>query len=143
MPQIPIFHGRVSADGERIEFAKQERTVRRNYLKRLAGQAIDCVIKVHRNQRSLDQNAWHWGVAIPIIADALGYDKDEHEELHYQLVALCFGMHRDERLACDVPNVRSSKLTTAQFSEFMEWEVRWAAREHGIVVPLPNESEAA
>jgi hypothetical protein len=24
----------------------------------------------------------------------------------------------------------------------MEWAVRWAADEHGIVVPLPRESEA-
>jgi hypothetical protein len=90
----------------------------------------------------VDQNAWHWGVAIPILADALGYDKDEHDDLHYALVNECFGTHVDPRLGREVPNVRSSKLSTEKFSEFMEWEVRWAAKQ-GIVVPLPNESEAA
>lgn len=141
MPQVPIFHGRISDDG-RLELQEDETHVRRNYLKRLAGKDVDVVVKVHRNTRSADQNAWHWGIAIPIIADALGYDKDEHDELHYWLVKQCFGTRVDPLMG-EVPNARSSKLTTAQFSEFMEWEVRWAAKEHGIVVPLPNESEAA
>lgn len=141
MAQIPIFHGRISEDG-RLELSEQEQVVRRNYLKRLAGKDVDLVVKVHKNQRSTDQNAWHWGIAIPIIADALGYDRDEHDELHYWLVKECFGTHFDPRQGEHVPNARSSKLTTAQFSEFMEWEVRWAAKQ-GIVVPMPNESEAA
>ena len=141
MPQIPIFRGRISDDG-RLELREDEQQVRRNYLKRLAGKDVDVVVKVHRNQRSLDQNAWHWGICIPIIADSLGYDRDEHDELHYWLVKECFGTHFDARIREEVPNARSSKLTTAQFSEFMEWEVRWAAKQ-GIVVPLPNESEAA
>jgi len=143
MPQIPIFHAQVTEDGERVVFEAEERVRRQNYLRRLAGKRIDVVLRLHRNRRSLDQNAWHWGVAIPIIADALGYDKDEHEQLHYALVAKCFGTKRDPILQQEVPVVRSSKLTTAQFSELMEWEVRWAAREHGIVVPLPDESSAA
>ncbi len=142
MAHVPIFHGAITDDGKLV-LSDRERRVRRNYLKRLAGKSVDVVVKVHRNQRSLDQNAWHWAVAIPIIADALGYDKDEHERLHYALVDECFGTTFDARLGRDVPNVRSSLLDTAKFSEFMEWEVRWAAREHGIVVPLPNEATAA
>jgi hypothetical protein len=141
MAHLPIFHGVVSADG-RLLLAEQEQHIRRNYLARLAGKDVDVVVKVHRNARSLEQNAWHWGIAMPIIADALGYDRDEHDELHYWLVKECFGTHLDARVNEHVPNVRSSKLTTAQFSEFMEWEVRWAAKQ-GIVVPLPNESAAA
>lgn len=141
MAASPIFHGRISADG-RLELAEDEQRVRRNYLQRLAGKDVDVIVKVHRNQRSLDQNAWHWGVAIPVIADALGYDRDEHDDLHYALVAKCFGTHVDPVLQQEVPNVRSSKLSTVQFSELMEWEVRWAAKEHGIVVPLPNEAAA-
>lgn len=141
MARIPIFHGKISDDGTRLELADNERHVRQNYLRRLAGKDVDVVVKVHRNQRSLDQNSWHWGVAIPIIADGLGYDKHEHDQLHYALVDLCFGTTFDARVGREVPNVRSSLTDTKTFSEFMEWEVRWAASEHGIVVPLPNESE--
>lgn len=140
--RVPVFHGEVTEDG-RVLFDEDERRLRQNYLRQMAGKRVDVTVKVHRNQRSLDQNAWHWGVAIPVIANAIGYDKHEHDDLHYALVAKCFGTHFDEKLKQDVPNVRSSSLTTAQFSELMEWEVRWAATEYGIVVPLPNESEAA
>lgn len=142
MAQIPVFHGRVSEDG-RLLLSDDEQTMRRDYLRHLAGKTVDVVVKVHRSQRSLDQNAWIWGVAYPVIAEELGYDKDEHEHLHYALVDACFGRSFDPILGQDVPNVRSSKLNTEQFSAYMEWLVRWAAREHGIVVPLPNESEAA
>ena len=109
----------------------------------LAGVAVDVVVKKHRNKRSDRQNRWHWGIAVPLIAHELGYDKHEHEDVHYALVAKCFGTHWDDKLKQEIPNVRSSELTTAQFSELMEWEIRWAAQEYGIVVPLPNEAETA
>lgn len=118
-----------------------EREQRRSWLRSLAGKPVDVVVKVHRNKRSVDQNAWLWGVALPLIGEALGYDLDEHETLHYALIDHCFGTVFDERLGRDVPKVRSSKLDTKTFSEYMEWLVRWAAREHGISVPLPDDAE--
>ena len=76
-----------------------------------------------------------------MIAHELGYDKHEHDDVHYALVAKCFGTH--VKLQQEIPNVRSSHLTTTQFSELMEWEVRFAAQELGVVVPLPNEGALA
>lgn len=142
MALVPIFHARVSDDAKLV-LDEGERLLRQGYLKRLVGQAVDVVVKVHRNRRSDRQNRWHWGIAVPLIAQELGYDKHEHETLHYELVALCFGTTFDPRLKQQVPNARSSQLTTTQFSELMEWEVRWAAQEHGINIPLPNEAEEA
>lgn len=138
---VPIFHGRVTDDGERIVFADQERFLRRGYLRQLAGKAVDMVVRPHRHRRSDRQNRWWWGVAVPLIAQELGYDKHEHEDVHYALVAKCFGTHVDERLKQEVPNKRSSALSTEDFSQLMEWSVRFSAQELGIVVPLPNESE--
>ncbi len=138
----PVFHGTVSEDG-RMHLDAAEARMRENCLRRLAGKRVEVVVRLRRQKRSLDQNAWWWGVCLPVIADALGYDRHEHGALHYALVETCFGSTFDARIGRDVPNARSSELTTAQFSELMEWAVRWAATEHGIVVPLPNESEAA
>lgn len=108
------------------------------------GERVEVIVRKRQSQRSLDQNAYIWGVAYPIIADALGYDLHEHDDLHYALVAKCFGEHFDKRVGAMVPNKRSSKLTTVEFSHYMEWLVRFAATElGGIVVPLPGESEAA
>ena len=138
MAVVPIFHARVSEDAKLV-LEPTERYLRHGYLKSLAGKPVDVIIRLHRNRRSNKQNKWHWGIAIPLIAHELGYDKHEHEDVHYALVAKCFGTHVDVKLKQEIPNVRSSQLTTAQFSELMEWEVRFAARELGVVVPLPNE----
>lgn len=140
MGLIPVFAGEVTTDG-RLLLAADERERRSGYLRRLAGKQVDVVVKAHRNKRSTKQNAWHWGVAVPLIAQELGYDKHDHERLHYALVSKCFGTTFDPVLQQEVPNVRSSKLKTAQFSELMEWEVRWAATELSITIPLPDDVE--
>jgi len=136
-----VFHGTVSDDGERLEWLATEALLRRGYLRQLAGKPVDVVITRHRQHRSDKQNRWHWGVAVQLIAQELGYDKHEYEDVHYALVAKCFGTHFDARLKQDVPNKRSSQLTTVEMSELMEWEVRFGAQELGIVIPLPNEAE--
>jgi hypothetical protein len=137
---VPIFTGSVTDEGV-LQLNPAEQGLRRGHLRKLAGKRVDVVVRMHRNQRSQRQNRWHWGIAVPLIAQELGYDKHEHEDVHYALVNRCFGMHHDPRLQQDVPNKRSSDLTTAEFSELMEWEVRFAATELGIVIPLPNEGE--
>jgi hypothetical protein len=112
----------------------------RETLRKLAGKRIEMVIRKPKSKRSLDPNAWHWGIAVPMIAEALGYDKHEHDQVHYALVSKCFGVREDATLG-EVPNKRSSKLTVQEFSELMEWEVRFAAEFCGVVLPLPGDAE--
>lgn len=116
-------------------------SLNRSALRSLAGKRVE--IHEQKRTRSTDQNAWVWSVAYPAIAEALGYEPHEIEELHYGLVAKWGGEHFDKRLGAMVPNQRSSKLTTKQFSDYMEWLVRFGAKEcGGIVILLPDESEA-
>jgi hypothetical protein len=110
-------------------------------LQKLAGKRIEVVIRQPKSKRSLDQNKWWWGIAIPLLADELGYDKHEHDGLHYALVSKCFGVTQDTRTGVEVPNKRSSQLTVAEFAELMEWVTRFAAQEWGVVLPLPGEAE--
>lgn len=111
-------------------------------VKALAGKRIELVIRKPKSKRSLDQNAWWWGVAVPMIAESLGYDRHEYEQVHYALVSKCFGVRHDPRLG-EVPNARSSQLTVQEFADLMDWSVRWAAEFCGVVLPLPNEANAA
>ena len=136
----PSFVGLVSPDGV-LRFPKGRKDLDR-WLLTLAGKAVEVVVKEKRNKRSSDQNAWHWAVAVPLIAEAMGHDRDEYEMVHYALVAECFGTTKDERTGLDVPNARSSKLNTKQFSELMEWEVRFAAIKLGLYIPMPDEVAA-
>lgn len=139
MSLSPVFMGRVEAG--RIEWEPTEAGKRKQHLHALDGKAIEAVIRPRRTKRSLDQNAWLWGVALPLLADSLGYERHEHEQLHYALLGECFGTVHDQRFGRDIPRVSSSRLNTKEFSDYMEWLVRWAAVEHGCVIPLPGESE--
>jgi len=99
-------------------------------------------VRPARKPRTLPQNAAWWSLVVAPLADHLGYDKHEHDMLHYALVAKCYGETWDERIKANVPNVQSSKLTTAQFSELTDWAVRYAAQEWGVVLTLPSERAA-
>ena len=89
-------------------------------------------------RRSLEQNAWIWGVAYPLIADYCGYDHHEHDALHYDLLAARFGAEISPG-GLTLPKQTTSKMTTGEFSEYMEWLVRYAAEKFRVVIPLPGE----
>ena len=135
----PVFGGRVV--GGRVEFDAAGAHARRQHLAALDGQRVEVVVRKRATQRSTVQNNWLWGVALPLLAEQLGYDTHEHESLHYQLLAECFGSAYDQRFGREVPRVTSSRLTTKEFSHYMEWLVRWAAVEHGCLIPMPGEAE--
>jgi hypothetical protein len=97
------------------------------------------VIKVEqfRKKRSTRQNRSLWGVAYKALSEATGNDP---EDLHTYFLGEWSGwevidvMGQHKR----VPMRRSSKLTTAEFSEFYEFIQRRAA-EAGYNVPSPGE----
>jgi len=131
--------------GGRIVFDPANRKALDRLLLTLEGKDVDVVVRKHTKRRSLPQNAWWWSMAVPLIAAEVGYephDKDGHELVHYGLVAKCFGTTWNEKLKIDVPNVRSSKLSTEEFSKLMEWGVRYAATEYGLDLPMPDELAA-
>lgn len=140
--QIPVFPVSITADAS-MKVAHHERGRFQDWLRTLAGADAELVVRKRKSRRSLDQNAWAWGVAYPVIAESLGYDSHEIEDLHYALVAKWGGEHFDKRIGAMVPNKRSSKLSTKEFSDYIEWLVRYAAESLDCVVPLPGESEAA
>jgi len=138
---IPVWSGTVTHG--RIELDASDAERRRRYLETLEGKAIEVVVRRKQRKRSVDQNAWLWGKAYPLLADALGYDAHEHELLHYACLGECFGTTFDQRFGRELPRVSSSRMTTKEFSGYMEWLVRWSAVEHGCVIPLPSETDSA
>ena len=115
--------------------------------KAFKGQEVTVTVAKKTRQRSVTQNAWLWGVALPLIAEHCGYDHHEHDDLHYWLLAARFETKRVAPLPggieIKVPARTSSQLTTQEFSDYMEWLVRFAAQKFGVVIPLPGEAEAA
>ncbi len=140
MSATPVFRGTVNAGGT---LALERPIDFRKYLHQLKEKRVEVVVRRAKTKRSLEQNAWIWGVAYPLLAETLGYDYEERDALHYALVAKCFGTDYDERLKVDLPRKRSSRLSTKEFSEYMEWLVRFAAKEFDCVIPLPGEVEVS
>ena len=96
-------------------------------------------------KRSLHQNAYYWGVVVPLIRRGLyeaGYDDvrtndDAHEVLkHVHLKRSMVNKQTGEMI--EVAG-STAKLNIPEFNEYIETVCRWAAEYLGIVIPDPNE----
>lgn len=87
-----------------------------------------------RKLRSLEQNAYYWGAVVKILADEIGYTKDEmHEALRIKFLSY--------ENVNGLPTMRSTtSLSTVEFEAYMESVRRWASMFHGIVIPEPNQT---
>ncbi len=140
MAHVPIFHGVVSEDGERLLFASEERSARRGYLKSLAGERVEWTVRKERTQRSLDQNSYLHAVPVAILAEEWGEDVETTKLL---ILGECFGW-RDAKDGHRLPMKPStSALTVEEFSKLIEWLPVWAMFNFRVHIPLPNEVEAA
>jgi hypothetical protein len=125
----PLFRGRV----ERGKIVLDEPGAMRGLLARFEGKEIALRLTRWRKQRSLQANAYYWGVVIPLLAEHCGYDSEEmHDALKHRF--LRDREHEKDGLAL----VRSSaELDTAAFSEYVENCRRLAAELH-VVIPDPQ-----
>ena len=104
-----------------------------------SGTHVEIIIRKYKAKRTNDQNAYYWGVVIPIIADYVGHDNPED-------------MHEDLKLKFNpvkskiVPNRRiggtTTKLSTVEFfsaeTSYVERICRWASIELGLFIPPPK-----
>lgn len=105
------------------------------------GDGIELIVEIRerKSRRSLRANRAYWGLLVTPLAEHLGYDRDEIEDLHEGLLMLYAGTHIDKISQKEIPNKRSKNMNTAEFHQFMEWTVRYAAKEHGVVLELPDD----
>lgn len=96
-------------------------------------------------KRSIHQNAYYWGVMVPIIKSALydaGYDEVKTNEDAHEVIK---HLHLKRRIVSkqtgDVIDISESttKLSIPEFNEFIERVCRWAAEFLGAYIPSPNE----
>ena len=85
-------------------------------------------------QRSVQQNAYYWGVVIYELSGYTGFTSDEmHEALKWQFLRI----HSERG---DIDSVKSTTdLSTTEFEDYLEQIRIWAASEFGVVIPEPNE----
>lgn len=106
------------------------------------GREICITIERPKKKRSLSQNAYYWGVVIPLCRQLLeeyGNDVDE-EETH------SFLKEHVGKLTSSVIDGKgrkaitksSASLSTAEFEQYLLRVTAWAAQE-GVMIPSPNE----
>lgn len=95
-------------------------------------------VSVAREKASPKQFGWYRAVALPMLAEHLGYDKHEIEDLHEEILSACYGTKDGRITKTQVPSRRTSQLNTAEMAEFQDWLMRWSATEFGCVLPDPD-----
>jgi len=136
-----VFVGFVDDAGH---FALDNATAFREYVQQFKGEEVEVTVERKRRQRSSAQNRFLWGACLPAIAEHCGYDHHEMERLHYDLLSVRFGTTAIAPLMDGappriVPTRTSSELNTAEFSDYLEWLVRFAAEKFGVVISFPDE----
>jgi hypothetical protein len=93
----------------------------------------------YRRQRSDNQNRYLWGVAYKALKDATGQPA---EDWHDYMLGEHFGWEEYDLFGKKKirPRNRSSKLTTMEFMDFVNF-IQMRAAEHGIYIPDPNEGD--
>ena len=107
------------------------------------GKEIIITVEKKKKKRSLSQNAFHWGVIIPILKQAF-YDvgsiytgEQIHDMMREMFLKVTDPVGNDGQFI-----TRTKSSTELSTVEWMDWNREitiWAAEFFGIVIPEPNE----
>jgi len=105
------------------------------------GTKIDIIFRKHKSKRTNQQNAYYWGVVIPILSTHFGYDPEEmHEEMKLMFNPIQSKIDPSRKIGGS-----TTKLSTVEFfhdeDSYVERICRWAAQEQGVYIPLPEKDE--
>jgi len=113
-------------------------------LKNFEGDIVKITLEKSKKNRSLNQNAYYWGVVIQYILDMFreaGNDVNE-EEVHLylkqhigKLTKVIVEPNGSKKLVLQ----STAKLNTKDFEDYLERIRAWAAGL-GVVIPLPKEN---
>lgn len=106
------------------------------HIARYEGKRVEVVVRTPKSQRSTDQNAAYWGIAIEILCDHLGFDKDAmHDALKIK-----FASRIDGKTGLMVTE-STAKMDTKRFMQYYGDIQRWAADFLNVYIPDPNECD--
>ena len=104
-------------------------------LKHFEGNVVVTVEKL-QSKRSLNQNAYYWGVVLPTIAESTGHAVDElHEIFKRMFIKKQKVVYRQKEMLVAASTTRLKK---GEFAEYLE-RIFAEAAGLGIVIPSPDE----
>lgn len=127
----PIFNGTVTKG----VFVCTRPDDYRAYVCTLEGKNVEVTIKVKGVSRSRSQNRYLWGVVYKILAMHTGH---QDEEIH-DICRIKFLSEKDDKGLIMLKS--TTKLTTAEFGEYVDAIKMWASEYFGCYIPDPGEVE--
>ncbi len=100
------------------------------YVQSLGDGIIEITACRRRRTRTLEQNAYLWGVVYPTISDWNGHTSEENHDI-------LKSMFLKRRIGKYVVVGSTAKLTTVEFGEYIDKIIQWAGQE-GVEIPLPD-----
>ena len=110
------------------------------------GKEVVITFSKPKKSRSNNQNAFYWGVVLPLVQkgllDATG-ELRSNDNIHYKILLPLFAP-TNEIVNVDtgeslLERLTSSEMTTTQFCEYIMEVQKWGAEFLGIDIPSPNE----
>lgn len=113
-----------------------------NWISQNKGRNVELKIERKRKKRSNDQNAYWWGVVIPLVYEGLNHLGNEFTQMetHELLKAQCNAKEIEGKdgLLITAPH-STANLSTVEFMELIDRVQRWSAEYLGVVIPNPGE----
>lgn len=108
----------------------------------LEGKRIEMVIKKVQKKRSLNQNAYYWGVPVKMLAEKYaGGTKEDIDSVH-DFLGTEFLTVTKTVMGREFKVVRStSRLSTVEFEKYCARIRMWASVALDFYIPEPNEVE--
>jgi len=138
---IPKFFG-IKREGK-LDIVDHEREAIKRWIATFKdGTKLDMIIRKHSSKRSSEQNAYYWGVVIPILADHFGHDnpEDMHEDLKLKFNPMKSKLQEGKTIGGT-----TTKLSTVDFfcaeDSYVERICRWAVMDYQIYIPPPKKVE--
>jgi len=141
-----IYFGKVDEAGN-IRLPKR---MRKEIESAFVGKPIQVEVKRKAKRRSNDQNAYYWGVIIPIVLQAfidlgneLQHNNPEHAQIVHEFLKDKFlnnGLDLvDAKGQAHKTGASTRRLTTAQFDEYKNKIQQFGAEYLNVQIPDPNE----
>lgn len=126
---------------------KRNRKLIKQAVASFEGKTIKVTIEKNKKTRSIQQNAYYWGVVLPIVQqglyDATGETRDLNS-IHYKILLPLFAPDREiiNKETGEVINEKmtSSEMSTTDFMEYKQDIQKWSAEFLNVQIPDPNEA---
>ena len=135
------YNGTVSTDGKLTIHRKKE--LIREVGSAFPGKQVTITIQKKKRNRSVFQNAYYWGVVIPLVQQGLidtGWRVDK--ESTHEFLKTKFNIK--ELINEDSGEIKTyigstTRMTTSEMMDYFAEITQWAAEDLGVQIPEPGE----